>query len=539
MIFPILSKLNKDVWSDKKLSLSDKHIYNCVQNLSGSGNGFRSKDLLRIIGCGFDFAAIMGSIKNLEKAGILFVHEIKDSIGKLQHIFISNNSNLGGIDTKNVFTLNFLDNSTVFRNLVFNFLSSKLIMKRQEKAITTNFPIKKGRGDSPVLVEKNHLSTILCFRDIPINTDYVSHLTKIKDNGISVKKIVEIIVKNLGRIRLPITDKKPVAAFLNFIENTSEHIKNGICLFLESCSFLSEKFANKSEKFFAFLDKASVEKKRMYKPKQKNEIKVKDNPNITAKYSAVIDFWNTKNLKKHKNYNTKLIENAVKVMKKLEKGTFNDCNIRYNTDDFYEAIEIMDKMANDPEVKPTGIKQKEFLKKMSIEDFFFSNYSGNSTFLRIMESGLQTTVNPYSDEVFNKLCMYVKTVTKKDVSSKNKNYLAIFLNSVRDFFLKHRKRIDMECTIFALCKSIIYSITKSGKWLNFLFLISEEMKLNVMMQVCLEEGYILGVMKQYDDVVYHAVPKTQPSVFKPKPVEESEAVKRRRELMREIKKGKL
>ena len=195
-------------------------------------------------------------------------------------------------------------------------------------------------------------------------------------------------------------------------------------------------------------------------------------------------------------------------MEKMEKGTFDPYDGRqFDMEDFYTAIETFEAMANDPNVKPTGLKQKQFLKKLSLENFLYSNFNGKSKFIDIMDSGSQTLVKPYSEEAFHRLCIAAQKITKEKLTSKNKNHLAIFLNMVKSFFDSNRSKFEYEATVIKICVSVIRSLTKNGKWLNYNYLISEDMKLNKILKVCLEEGFIIGVKKESDSLVYSRVQK--------------------------------
>jgi hypothetical protein len=62
------------------------------------------------------------------------------------------------------------------------------------------------------------------------------------------------------------------------------------------------------------------------------------------------------------------------------------------------------------------------------------------------------------------------------------------------------------------------------------------MRLNTILNVCLEEGYILGVKKNKDQEVFY---RRSQVVKKPSPPKKvSSIAERKRELLREVKEGK-
>ncbi len=504
MIFPMMIKRSKTILFDKRLTVFDKYLYFFLLELSIT-SAYQMKDLLKIMGGGFDEKGFYLSLGKLEELGYVKTKTVQDDDRNDVYCCIGDSDIFPEFSVNKLKAFKFLDSKPLFRNVAFYALLKRHMIRRQGEFSNNHYPISLTAGFSAYRTEENAILYYFARKNISKFEEPRESLDELKYCGISTKKFSKYLINRLGKISIQLSEDAPLTSFYSFLKTCPPPIKLAMSIFLEGCVFLA-KDTDSPEEFRKVIFNLEKSKKRVIPKKEaKKELNIKTNPKLPAKYSAVVDFWNSKNLVKHKNYNSKTVVNACKVMDKLIKGTFNDSGIRYNIDDFYSAIETMDAMANDPNVKPTGLKQKTFLKKLSIENFFYSTYTGKSKFIDIMELGSITLTKPYSEEAFDSLCKITQKITNTKITSKNKNNLAVFLNSVKLFFDNNRKRLEYESTVIKICGSIIRSLTKNGKWLNYNFLISEEMRSNYILKICLEEGFIIGVKKQEESLVYRKV----------------------------------
>ena len=507
MIFPMIMKKSKTIWFDNKLTIFDKHVYNCLLHLSVT-SAYTVKDLLKIIGADSDENSFYSAIKKLEESSYIFSHHVKDDNGKDAYTCIGDGGFYPSFNINKLRALKFLDSKPLFRNVSFYAVSKRKLIRRQGDFANKYFPISNTGGFNAFKVEENSLLFYFARKNIGKFESPEESLEELKYCGVNVKNFAKFVIENMGKVTLQLSEEAPLTSLRKFLKECAPSTRLAFSIFLEGCVFIAKE-SYSPEQFNSIISRLSKSKIRMVEKKEiKKSIEIKSNPNIPAKYSSVVDFWNTKNLVKHKNYNKKTVTNACSIMEKMEKGTFDPYDgRRFDMEDFYTAIETFEAMANDPNVKPTGLKQKQFLKKLSLENFLYSNFNGKSKFIDIMDSGSQTLVKPYSEEAFHRLCIAVQKITKEKLTSKNKNHLVIFLNMVKSFFDSNRSKFEYEATVIKICVSVIRSLTKNGKWLNYNYLISEDMKLNKILKVCLEEGFIIGVKKESDSLVYSRVQK--------------------------------
>lgn len=499
-----MMKRSKTIWFDERLTIFDKHIYNCIFELSIT-SAYQIKDILKIVDGNIDEAGFYSTLNKLENLGYICKENVVDEDGKDVYLCIGNDNIFPKFNINKLKAFKFLDSRPVFRNVAFYALMKRHIIRRQGSFSNTYYPIVLTSGLNAYKTEDNSILYYFARKTIRKFEEPEESLEELKYCGISLKKFTKFLINRLGRVSLQLEDGSPLKSFLSFLKSCRPSTRTALSIFLEGCVFLA-KDTNTPEEFTKVILNLEKSKKRVITKKEiKKELKIRSNPNIPSKYSAVVDFWNTKNLVKHRNYNSKVVVNACKIMDRMVKGIFDDKNIKYKVEDFYSAIETMDAMANDPNVKPTGLKQKTFLKKMSLENFLYSNYNGKSKFIDIMESGSITLTKPYSDEAFNSLCKITQKITNTKLTSRNKNSLAVFINSVKLFFDNNRKRFEYEATVIKICAAIIRSLTKNGKWLNYNFLMSEDMRSNYILKTCLEEGFIIGVKKQQESLVYKKI----------------------------------
>lgn len=504
MIFPLMVTESKTITFDGRLTVFDKHIYACLCRLSQT-SGFRIKDLLSIIGNNVDEGAFYHSIQKLENLGYVFIENVKDENNGHIYTCVGDTKSFPKFSTKKLKAFKFLDSKDLFRNVSFYALSKRILVRRQKSYAGTRFPLVNTRGFDAYKTKENSLLFYFGRKVIGEFEKPEESLEELKYCGISIKKFTKFLIDKMGKVGLQLSEEAPLTSFRTYLKTAPESIRYAFAIFFEGCVFLA-KDSDTPEQFKKIILGLSKSKIRMIKEKEKKKsLVIVPNPKIPVNLSSVVDYWNTKNLVKHKDYNKKVVINACKIMAKLQKGTFGKIEGQFTTEDFCAAIDAFDVMANDPDVKPTGLKQKQILKKTSIEDFFYSKFNGRSRFTDIMELGVQTLIQPYSEEVFQQICISTQRITNTKLTSNNKNHLALFLNSVKSFFDSNRPRFEYEATVIKICIAIIRSLTKNGKFLNYKFLISEEMRLNHILKVCLEEGFIIGVRRQADSVVYKKV----------------------------------
>lgn len=532
IIIPLILRKYPDFFFDKNLTVWDKHVYNCLCSLSLK-SFFDIKDILKILDKKVQEDVFYSTVKKLEDRKYLTTQMVKDDAGKDIYFAISCHSTIPQYNINQIKALKFLDKNSMFRNVAFYGLSKRKIIRRQDSFSTTFFPIIPTRGFEAFKTEPNSLLYFFGKKSLGYFEKPEESLEELHYCGINVKKFCKIIIESLGRVSLQLSPKAPIRTFKAFLKECAVSTRLAMAIFLESCVFFA-KGSETPEQFYKIIERISKSQTRIITKKEiKDKFTVKYNSDIDPKYSALIDFWNSKDLKKHKDYNAKLIAQACKILKRMENGVFQDRKERYKMEDFYSAIETFEAMANDPNIQPTSQKQKDFLKKLSFKDFFYNDYTGKSKFFDIMDTGSQTATKPYSQEAFLSLCKMTQRITNTKLTGKNKNSLAVFINSVKLFFDHNRSQIQYEATILKICSAIIRSLTKNGKFLNYNFLISEQMRLNYILEICLAEGFIIGIRRQKETVQYNKSPRKSNASYKP----ESDIAKKRRELIRENKEG--
>jgi hypothetical protein len=532
MIIPLIINRSSEIVFDNSLSPLDKLFYGCLAELSPN-MACPVRTFLKILN--IDELTYETILNKLINSGYVYVEYVKDDKGSLVYTIIGSEKVFPKYPVVRIKALKMLDSNPVFRSISFYGMSKRRLIRRQGFIGGKYFPILGTTGFNAYRTVRGVLAFLFAKKALGHFEKPEESLEELKYCGINLKTFCKTIIDLMGKVSLQLSEKTPVGSFKDLLINGSDSTKLAMSIFLESCVMLAKE-ADSPEQFYKIIERLSKEKARVItKKEKKQELEIVANPKLDPRYSSVIDYWNTKDLKKHKNYNSKLVVKACKVMKKLEKGMIKQIPGTYTTDDFYSAIDNLELMANDPNIRPTSLKQKQYLKKLSIDNFFYSGFNGKSVFFGIMETGSQTVTKPYSEEAFTALCKITQKITNSKLTAKNKNILAAFLNAVKLFFDKNRSRMEYEATVIKICSSILKSLTNNGKWLKYNFLISEEMRLNTILNVCLEEGYILGVKKNKDQEVFY---RRSQIIKKPSPVKKvSSVVERKRELLREVKKG--
>lgn len=233
--------------------------------------------------------------------------------------------------------------------------------------------------------------------------------------------------------------------------------------------------------------------------KKSKDFVSKDNPKFRPDERAIFNYWNTKDLRKHKDGNTKGIQSFVSFYRNSGKYVGKDI---VEVSEVFSAIDMFEQMVNDPDVQPTNPKTKAFLRKFGLNDFFYHHRTGRSILAELLERGLQIRVEPYSRDMFDKLCVIIQRGTKGiGLSTKNKNIVATFTKKVAGYLDSNKSRLIPGASYTKIASEAIKELFERKKF-SFLFIVSEEFFTNYFPLFCFERGY---VKKKSEQKVLHYV----------------------------------
>ena len=234
-------------------------------------------------------------------------------------------------------------------------------------------------------------------------------------------------------------------------------------------------------------DKPTGETKKSSSEKKSKIFISKDNPKFRPDERAIFNYWNTKRLRKHKDGTSKGIMSFISFYRNPDKY-INRSSIE--VDEVISAIDMFDQMVNDPDVQPTNPKSKSFLRKFGLNDFFYHHRSGRSILSELLERGIQIRVEPYSKEMFDKLCVIIQRGTKGiGLSTKNKNIVATFTKKVAGYLDSNKSRLIPGASYTKIACEAIKELFERKKF-SFLFIISEEFFTNYFPVFCFDRGYV-------------------------------------------------
>ena len=223
------------------------------------------------------------------------------------------------------------------------------------------------------------------------------------------------------------------------------------------------------------------------KQEERKSFVAKDNPKFRPDERTIFLYWNTKKLRKHKDATTKGISSFISFYRNSEKYIEKS---ELSVQEVQQAIDMFEQMVNDPEVHPTNPRSKEFLKKFGLNDFFYHPRSGRSILSEILQRGIQTRVQPYSVEMFDKVCLIIQRGTKGvGLSTKNKNLVATFTNKAAKYLEDNKSRLTPGSSYTKIITESIRELFERKKF-SFLFIISEEFFINYFPKFCFERGFI-------------------------------------------------
>ena len=249
-------------------------------------------------------------------------------------------------------------------------------------------------------------------------------------------------------------------------------------------------------------DKAAKKKPKKVKPKM-----VTTNAKISPELRQIIDYWNTKeNLRSCTNLRTKYVAKAERYWKAVKAGKFYDYTQKLSVSEIIDSIDKFELQATDPNVKPLSERTKELFRKFSIADFFYYERSGRSQLYEIVERGVETKVQPFSEIVLASVAAAVERIRGDKVTWNKMNMLATFVNKVKAFFDNNRRKIDVGVTVTQICKEVIHHLENVNDDRLYPTLMSEEMTKNILPSVCMESGIILATRRSSEQILtYRAV----------------------------------
>ena len=245
--------------------------------------------------------------------------------------------------------------------------------------------------------------------------------------------------------------------------------------------------------------RGDLEKEKVNAEKKIKNFVSKDNPKFRPDERAIFNYWNTKDLRKHKDGTTKGIQSFVSFYRNSGKYVGKDI---VEVSEVFSAIDMFEQMVNDPDVQPTNPKTKAFLRKFGLNDFFYHHRTGRSILAELLERGLQIRVEPYSRDMFDKLCVIIQRGTKGiGLSTKNKNIVATFTKKVAGYLDSNKSRLIPGASYTKIASESIKELFERKKF-SFLFIVSEEFFTNYFPLFCFERGY---VKKKSEQKVLHYV----------------------------------
>ncbi len=232
---------------------------------------------------------------------------------------------------------------------------------------------------------------------------------------------------------------------------------------------------------------SDLETEKVNAEKKSKNFVSKDNPKFRPDERTIFNYWNTKRLRKHKDGNTKGILSFMSFFRNPDKY-IGRSNIQ--VEEVISTIDMFEQMINDPDVQPVNPKTKEFLRKFGLNDFFYHSRSGRSILAEILERGIQIRVEPYSKEMFDKLCVIIQRGTKGiGLSSKNKNIVATFTKKVAGYLDSNKSRLIPGASYTKIATEAIKELFERRKF-SFLFIVSEEFFTNYFPIFCFDRGYV-------------------------------------------------
>jgi hypothetical protein len=106
----------------------------------------------------------------------------------------------------------------------------------------------------------------------------------------------------------------------------------------------------------------------------------------------IIDHWGSLGLHQNKNPDTKVYKKTVERIKKVRRGSFDREGFRdrkFTDEEIIRAIDNFSLAATDPSRNPAEGDYKDYLKKLSLQDFFHNEWTKNgnrSLFLYYLEN---------------------------------------------------------------------------------------------------------------------------------------------------------
>lgn len=274
-----------------------------------------------------------------------------------------------------------------------------------------------------------------------------------------------------------------------------------VSLFFTSLMFLIE------NNLIVFDEPEDAEKKEkiVVKEKQKsNKVFIaKDNPKFRPDERAIFNYWNTKNLRKHKDGTSKIIQSFMTYYRKPEKYFTNIKDL--NLDLVKDCIDKFEQMVNDPDTQPINPATKKYLRGFGLNDFFYHYRTNRSMITEIAERGVSTRVKPYSSEMFDKVCTVVQRGMRGlPLTPRTKNIIATFTNKVVVFLDSEKTRLIPGNSYTKIACESLKNLFK-GKGFNLLFIVSENFYSDYLPKFCTDYGYLKPKSEITQQTVYTSV----------------------------------
>ena len=264
-------------------------------------------------------------------------------------------------------------------------------------------------------------------------------------------------------------------------------------------------FFHKEEDWDKFTVETVVETggKKVHKTPEEKTITIQTNPRLSDQANAVISHWNSKSLRKHKNLNATVVLDAAKSIDALIRGEFPVIGVEspIPLKQILASINVFEVMANDYSVKPYRSDQKAVLKKLSLNDFIYSERFGISQFKQIFDKGakLETQYAVFSNEVFSKIAKKAFLLHGTKLSPSELSRMAKFTGAVKNFWDNNNGSISG--SVVGLAKRVLVHVCKGKNYVPFNLLISDEIE-SIIKRVCVEEGFILQASSVTEDIQY-------------------------------------
>ena len=246
-----------------------------------------------------------------------------------------------------------------------------------------------------------------------------------------------------------------------------------------------------------------TESKKTPAAAEEKTITIQTNPRLSDQANAVIRHWNSKSLRKHKNLNATVVLDAAKSIDALIRGEFPAIGVEspIPLKQILASIDVFEVMANDHSVKPYRSDQKAILKKLSLNDFIYSERFDISQFKQIFDKGskLETQYAVFSEEVFAKIVKKAFLLHGKKLSPSELSRMAKFTGSVKNFWDDNKGKITG--SVVGLAKRVLVHVCRGKSYVPFNLLVSDEIE-TIIKRVCVEEGFILQASSVTEDVQY-------------------------------------